>query len=184
MSKTLLGNTVSGVKYTGLSTIVTSLLQIVYTGLRQAVIQKRDLSKEDIRVSFTITMTLSIILTIVIWYSAPYWAAFFDPENDSITLIIRVLSISFVVRGVAITANALMIRELMFREDTINSIISYVFGFIVIGISCAALNFGVWSLVYAQLGQLLSSSLISLHYGRHSLKPLFKWKYYPPLFFR
>jgi lipopolysaccharide exporter len=213
MSANLKSSAVSGFKWSTSATVITSVLQIVYTsimsrlldpqafgivaisqiiisfssylarmGMGPALVQKQELTNNDIRAVFTSSNILSIAIISVIWWLAPYSTVFFDKVDEEVISVIRIMSLSFLVTGLSITSSSLLTRKLRFKELAIIEIASYVVSYLVIGISLALLGYGVWSLVYASLSQFIISAVLMYLANGHSIKPAFRWSYYKPLF--
>lgn len=150
-------------------------------GIGPALVQKENLSKEDVSVAFTSCFLLSIIFFVSAWLLAPLSTYLFD--NTAVIPIIRVMTLSFVLTGLSTTATSLLRRNLEFRSLAIIDIITYGLGYGVVGVVLAFNGFGVWSLVVAALSQGVLSALLAYLLTRHSLILRFRWSYYKGLYF-
>ncbi|WP_439883350.1 lipopolysaccharide biosynthesis protein [Pontibacter sp. MBLB2868] len=211
MSKGLASKAFSGLKWTSASTVANVVMQIGYTsimarllepeafglvslstvilgfgnyfanmGLSQAIIQKEILTKENIRAAFTTAVCLGVIFTIITWFIAPAAALFFD--NTEVVPIVRIMAVSFMLNGLSSTAVSLLQREMRFKALGIVETISYVVSYLGVGVVCAYMGLGFWSLVYATLTQVALTALGSYIMVRHSVFPVFSWEAYKPLF--
>ena len=211
MPSNLTSKTVHGLKWSYLSTFINALLQIIYTavmarlltpndfglvamgvvilrfggyfaqmGMGQAIIQKKEISTNDIRSAFTSSVLISSVFFILTYFLAPYSKLIFD--DFKLVPIIRIMSLSFVLTGLSTTALALIRRNLKFKSLAIVEVISYLTGYLIVGISFAISGFGVYSLVYASLTQAGISAMLSYFIIRHNLKFYFNWNDYKPLF--
>lgn len=211
MHENLTSKTARGIKWSSVSTVTNAVVQLGYSavmarmlepaafglmamsgvvlgfgsyfaqmGMSQAIIHKATLSKEDVRVAFTSSFILGFLFFSLAWISAPLSRYIFD--NPELVPILRVTCISLVITGLNSTATSLLRRQLEFKSLAIIQIVSYLIGYVVIGVSLAYLGFGVWSLVYASIGQSVLVTVISYFFARHSLRLLFDWQYYKPLF--
>jgi O-antigen/teichoic acid export membrane protein len=149
-------------------------------GVGSALIQKKDVTDQDIRAAFTSSVFLSILFCVIIWFSAPLAVYIFD--SPKVVPIIRVMAFSFIITGLTTTALSLLRRNLRFRSLAIAEILSYVLGYGGIGIVLADNGFGVWSLVMAALSQSAFMAVFSYAFSRHKLSFIFRWKYYKPLY--
>lgn len=149
-------------------------------GMSQALINKKDLSKEDIRVGFTSSFILGAFFFALAWVLAPLSVYIF--KNDELTSVLRVSCLSLLLNGLSSTSTSLLRRRLEFKAMAIIEIASYIVGYVVIGLLLAYNGFGVWSLVYASLAQATLVTVISYLFARHSLLLFFNWAYYKPLF--
>jgi len=141
-------------------------------GLASALIQRKEISVQDIRYVFTLQTLTGLGLTIILELSAAFIAEFFK-RPDAID-VLHALFLTFAIQGVGQTSSALLRRNLHFRQMQLAQIISYLAGYALLGLPMAWLGFGVWSLVTAQLAQTLLCSLISYGMTRHSVLPCLK----------
>ena len=149
-------------------------------GVGSAMIQKKEVSDEDVRAAFTSGLFLGILFFVLVWFCAPFAIFIFD--NEKVIPIIRVMALSFVITGLSTTALSLLRRNLEFRSLAITEIISYVSGYGMIGITLAYNDFGVWSLVAGALSQSAFLTILSYMFSRHKLSFIYRWKYYKPLY--
>ncbi|MBC5991214.1 lipopolysaccharide biosynthesis protein [Pontibacter cellulosilyticus] len=149
-------------------------------GLNQAIIQKEELSKENIRAAFTTSVLLGVVITVVVWFLAPTAALFF--ENEEVAPIVRIMAFSFLINGFSSTALSLLQREMRFKAMGIVETASYIISYLIVGVVLAYLGFGFWSLVYATLTQVVLTAIGSYFMVRHSVFPILYWPAYKPLF--
>ncbi len=149
-------------------------------GLNKAIVQKEELSLDNIRAAFTSSALLGILFTILTWFMAPLAASFF--ENPDVAPIVRVMALSFLINGFSATSVSLLERNMLFKNVSILETISYVISYLGVGVVLAYLDFGVWSLVYASLAQATLMAIGSYVIIRHNVVFLFKWEPYRPLF--
>lgn len=120
-------------------------------GVGHAVIQKDYLTDEFIRVGFTLSLTLGLVMMGSFWLLASPVAHFYrEPE---IANIMRAVSLLFVFEALTIVAQSLMRRDLKFKELSLISLISYVFGHAIVSVILAVAGLGVWALVAGSLAQ-------------------------------
>src|SRR5205085_8548959 len=120
-------------------------------GFSAALVQRKTLTDDDVRFSFTAQMLFAVILTVTAFATAPLFAAIF--RQPAVQPVIRVLSAAFVIQASGQTSAALLKRDLRFRDLQGAQVGSYVLAFGAIGIPLALLGYGVWSLVTAHLAQ-------------------------------
>ncbi len=149
-------------------------------GVGSALVQKRELTDEDIRASFTSSVLLGMVVCGVIVVATPLAHVVF--KNPQVVPVARVMSLTFIIDGTSVTSGALLRRRLRFRTFAWMDTVAYVVGFGGVAIVMALLGFGVWSLVAASLA--LSAITTILYYSatRHTVRPLFRWSVYKPLF--
>lgn len=139
----------------GIITIfITVLNSIVDSGFSNALIRKQHTTQADYNTVFITNMVFSILLFILLFFSAPAIAAFFKrPELVNLT---RVMGLVVIFNALSIVQNTILTKRLDFKTKTKASLISAVVSGI-IGIGLAIKGFGVWSLV----GQSLSRQLLN-----------------------
>jgi PST family polysaccharide transporter len=138
-------------------------------GVPSAIIQKSTLSEDEIRLGFTVQMLLGFGMACLVWISAPLIAGMFG--QPSLILLLRVISPLFILQIFGMTSTALLQRKHDARALQLIFIISYMIGYLAIGIPMALGGNGVWSLVVAQLAQAGLNSLMVYAKVKHSLVP-------------
>ncbi len=129
-------------------------------GVAPAVVRQPDLHRDHIRSAFAISLYIGGAFALILILIAPLVGALLRLE---VTSILRALSALFVVQAFGTIAEALLQRELRFRQLAIIDVSSYALGFGVIAISLALHGYGVWALVWGQICQaLLKTSLLSI----------------------
>jgi len=96
-------------------------------GMGQALIQKKNISKENIRAAFTSSVFLGFIFFVIIYFGAPLSLYIFN--DIEVIPIIRVMALSLVLTGLSTTSLSLLRRNFRFKELAIVEIISYVIGY-------------------------------------------------------
>lgn len=145
---------------------------IIELGLSSALVQKASINSHEISFVFFIQMVLSIFMAILIFFIAPWLSVqFFNPSS---TIIIQVMSIILVFQAFAQVPSALLRRELNFKRLQMAQMISFLVGYLCIGLPLAFAKFGIWSLVAAQIAQNLVNAVIVYFSARHSLIISFK----------
>lgn len=113
-------------------------------GLRDAIIRKKNPTNADYATLQLVNICLSVLLYIIIYFSAPTIAYFF---NESILIqIIRIYFIIIIIQSFAFTKHIKLIKKLDFRGITIISVIATIIAGIT-AITMAFNGYGVWSLV-------------------------------------
>ncbi|RYU82888.1 lipopolysaccharide biosynthesis protein [Hymenobacter persicinus] len=208
--KNLTVATVNGVKWTMVSTIVNSLLQIGYTavmarllspaafglvalagvilrfgvyfakmGMERAIIQKPDLTEQDVRVAFTSSIVLGAFFGGLLILGAPLAASIV--HQPEVVPVVRALALGIFLSGLNGTAMSLLHRAMRFRALALMEMGSFLLSYLGLGMLLAWQGFGVWALVGASLGQGLLITVLSYASVRHSVRLLFSWEAYRPL---
>ena len=148
----------------------------VRMGLASALVQKPDLSEEEIRAASTAGLAVGVACMVLIWILAPAVAALFrDPDLPADP---AALGVSFVFMGWSMTGLGLLRREHRFRTLSMITVGTYVFGYLVVGVGLALLGAGVWSLVAASLASTRSQAIWQYAMLRHPLRPVLRWEPY------
>ncbi len=142
-------------------------------GVSPALVQKPELSERDIRAALTLSVGINASLFALMWLLAPLAGSFFG--NPEVTPILRGLSAAFLLSGFSVISLGLLRRNLKFKQLAVVEIASYVLGYGAVGIGSALNGFGVWSLVFAVIGQEAITLAASYAFVRHSLRPVFAW---------
>lgn len=140
-------------------------------GFGSALVQRESLSTLDLRFIFTCQMAFASLLTGFGILSAEYIAGYF--HKPEATLVIQVMFLLFMFQSLGQTAAAMLRRSLNFKALQQIMVLSYLIGYLLIGIPAALMGLGVWSLVAAQLVQSLLSSLLFIRVTSVPLMPYF-----------
>lgn len=141
-----------------LITVFTTILQVfVDSGLGTALIQKKDADELDFSSVFYFNFVVCIILYICMFITAPNIAKFYN--DNSLTPIIRVVSITILISGVKGIQQSYVSKNLLFKRFFYATIGGTLFSAIV-GITLAYLGYGVWAIVAQQLTNTAIDTLI------------------------
>jgi O-antigen/teichoic acid export membrane protein len=146
---------------TGFSGIVSQL------GLGPALVQRPDLEQRHIDTAYNFSFLFGLSLGALIWVSAPAASRFL--HMPQVIPVLRALAWVFPLGGLSTVGQSLLSRELHFSWLANLDVVSYGFGFGVVGITTALLGWGVWALVAAQIGQSLARTVILL--WKHPPRP-------------
>ena len=139
-------------------------------GLAYGLIQKAQVTNDDIRFTFTWQVLLGTGVTIAVAMSANSIALFFGDERSA--EIIRYLSVICLLNALAAPSLNLLKRNLDFRRIQIAQISSYIVGYVLVGIPLAMSGAQVWALVAAWLIQVGLMTTLLYVATRHSVRPL------------
>lgn len=142
----------------GIITVFIALANVfISCGFGQALIQKKDADETDFSSVFYFNIAMALILYMVMFFSAPAIAHFYN--NDILSPVIRVLSITLVIGGVNGVQQAYVQKTMQFKRffwATLGgTIISAV-----VGIAFAYKGLGVWALVAQQLTNQMIDTVI------------------------
>lgn len=141
-----------------LVTVFITILQVfIDSGLSTALIQKKDADDLDFSSVFYFNFVVCIILYLLMFFSAPYIAKFY---NDlSLTSIIRVISLTLIISGVKGVQQSYVSRNMLFKRFFFSTLGGTIFS-AVLGIAMAYAGFGVWAIVFQQLSNNTIDTLI------------------------
>ena len=151
----------------GLMRYVTMVLGIANlineAGLGVALVQKKQLTKNETASSFSLTIAVCLGLYCIIFIFAPFIAGFFG--NAQIVPLVRIGGLCAPIGGISIVQRGLMQRRFQYGRLSLIEAVSALGGSIT-GIILGVLGFGVWSLVWSVVLYSSISSLLSIGSGR------------------
>jgi lipopolysaccharide exporter len=148
----------------------------VRMGLASALVQKPDLRRDDVRAASTAGLGLGVACFAVVWALAPALSSLF--RAPELTPVLRLLGVSFLFEGSAMTGMGLLRRQLRFRELSVITVATYVLGYLVVAVGLALLGAGVWSLVVGALVSNASQALWQYALLRYPVRPVLRWQPY------
>lgn len=134
---------------------------LVNGGFASALIQKKEPTQQDYSTVFYWNLSASVILYVVLYFSAPAIAAFYN--MPLLNTVLRVQGLVLLFNAFNIIQNNQLIKQLNFKRLAKVNIIATSVG-AVVGIVMAFAGFGVWSLVAKMLIKSIATSII-LWYG-------------------
>jgi teichuronic acid exporter len=121
---------------------------LAQAGFNTALIQAKAVDRRDFSTVFWISISVSALLYIVIFVSAPAIQQFFNIPN--LEVMLRVISVSLLFSAVNGVYSAFVIRELQMKKLFASTLTaSLVSGVSALGFALA--GFGVWTFVFQQL---------------------------------
>ncbi len=130
---------------------------VLDSGFGSALIQKKDADHLDYCSIFYFNVLIGLILTLLLIFSAPLIATFFD--EPLLTPLTRFLSLNIFVNGFALVQTSIFTKQMNFRALLkINLMSVIISGFV--GIALAYLGWGVWSLAIQSVLNTLIRTII------------------------
>jgi len=137
----------------GLIALVTVFVTIanvfVQSGLNTALIQKKNADNLDFSTVFYSCLALAVVLYLGLFFGAPMIAKFYNNQVELIP-VIRVLGLMLPLGALNSIQEAYVARNMMFKKLFYRSVGAIIPAGI-IGVVCAYLGCGIWSLVAQQL---------------------------------
>lgn len=137
----------------GMLTIFIAISQaLIDSGFSQALIRKQDRSEIDNSTVFYFNIAVGCILYLILFFSAPLIARFYN--EPVLVPLTRVISLSVVINSFVVVQRALLTVKIDFKTQAKASLTaSIVSG--VVGIIMVYTGWGVWSIVWYQISNLL-----------------------------
>lgn len=129
----------------------------IRSGFSTALIQKKDADATDFSTMFFCSQLCSVVIYIVLFFSAPLVAAFYN--TPILTDVMRVLALQIPLGVYNSIQTAYVSRHMLFRKVFIASLCSTVVSGIA-GIAVALMGFGVWALVVQYIAATIATSVI------------------------
>lgn len=140
-----------------LSVFISIANTFVNNGLCNAIVQKKDCDNVDCSTVFFTQFSIAVICYVVLFFAAPFIAAYY--ANSMLAPMLHVMSLSLIIGAFSSMHVAILKKNMMFnRSFIINGVAVVSYG--VVGIGCAMMGMGCWSLVFANVAQSLGLSLM------------------------
>lgn len=130
---------------------------LVTSGIPEALVQKKDADQLDFSSVFYLNIGLSILLYILLFFTAPFVARFY--RMPELANVLRVLGIRVIVSGVNGVQHAYVSRNMMFRMYFWSTLFGTLLS-AVVGIVMAYSGFGVWALVAQYLTNTTTDTVV------------------------
>lgn len=149
-------------------------------GIGPALIQKAELTRDDVRAGFTSSAGLGALFTAIFAAGAgPVAVALGEPQ---VAPVLRLMSVSLLLTGLSTTAQSLLRRDLRFKTLAVIDVGSYAVAYFGLGLPLALGGAGVAALVAAVLGQSAIQAVVTYAVRRHAVRPLARAKTYRALY--
>ena len=157
-------------------------------GIGPAIIQRKDLTQDELDQIFTFTVWIGLFIGIVAFASSWYIADFYD--NQQLRPIVQILSIGLFLGPLNMVPSSLMSKNLRFKEAATRSLgFQVIFG--LLGIIAAFWGAGVYALIMPQIISSFCTFLYNNHFypvhfkyrlSLHPIKKIFSFSVYVFLF--
>lgn len=127
------------------------------SGIGGYLIKKKDVTKEDYNTLFVYNLVISVLLYIILYFSAPFIGKLYDYSN--IESAIQILGVVIVIQAFSITQLTKLLKNLKFK---ILAIISLVSGStsLILAIVLAHKEYGFWALIWQQVYSTLFTTIL------------------------
>ncbi|MBD5221872.1 MAG: lipopolysaccharide biosynthesis protein [Bacteroidales bacterium] len=130
---------------------------LVEGGFASALIQKKDPSSTDYSSVFFCNLAISLLLYAILFFSAPFIAAFY--RMPMLCGLLRVLALIIVTSALSIVQVNILKKKLSFRHIAFVNILSYALS-AAAAITAAVSGLGAWAIVILMLGNSAVSTII------------------------
>ena len=152
-----------------------------HMGVGPAIVQRKELETRHLTTGFTFSLLMGVFSATLLILISPFLAIFFRMEE--LTQVLRVISLVFLIDSLTLIGQALLQRNMKFRVIATFEIISYAFGYGVVGVIMAYSGYGVWALVGARLAQVTLSTALIVKVQPFPKKPGFEMNAFKELIF-
>lgn len=128
---------------------------LIDSGMAGSLVYQKDVEDIDKNTLFWFNIFVSVALYVILFFSAPVIASFYD--TPILNTIIKIVGLSIVIHSTCFVQNALLMRDLRYKDQTLITIFSAVAS-VIVAIAMAYAGFGVWSLI----AQTLSSNIVQV----------------------
>lgn len=138
------------------------------SGIGAAIVQRLELTRDHVRVGFTLTVLLGVTCWGVLTLVSPQIETFL--RLPGLAPILAVMALVFVVNSLSL-GNYLLARRMDFGRLAVAETVAYAVGYGGIAIAFAVAGFGAWSIVAGQLGQAVVRIVLVTCFAPHSVVP-------------
>ncbi|MFT7298484.1 MAG: O-antigen/teichoic acid export membrane protein, partial [Sphingobacteriales bacterium] len=131
-------------------------------GLTSAILHKQDISKNEYSSLYWLNVLVSLGLYLLLILISPFITGFYN--EPQLAVLIPIIGINLLISAMGRMFKTIEQKQLLFKSITIIDIISALISLIV-AVSLAFLNYGVYSLVYSLLVQFIISNILYLILG-------------------
>lgn len=144
----------------------------VNSGLNTALIQKKEADSLDFSSVLYLSLSISVIIYVILFFLSPFIADFFNDKR--LSLLMRVLAVSLIIGAFNSVQLSVLTRNMQFRKLFIANLLGMIVS-AVVSIVMAMNGFGVWSIVIQYLINRLVVTLALFALVRWMPKLEFSW---------
>lgn len=129
---------------------------LIEGGFSSALIQKKDADDIDFSTVLYFSILFSLLLYVVLYFSAPYISMFYGEEYQVLTPVLRILGLQVIVYAVNSVQQAYVQKKMLFKNFFLATLVGTIASGVV-GLLMAYSGYGLWSIV----GQQLTSNILN-----------------------
>ncbi len=152
---------------------------IVDSGFSNALIRKKDANEIDYNTVFYVNVVLGGVMYLILFFSSPAIARFF--ELPILVPTLRVISLILIFNALAIIQKTKLVKAIDFKTQAKVSIIASLVS-AAVGIGMALCGYGVWALVGQQLSRQFCNTLFLWLFNRWLPQWIYSWNSFKELF--
>ncbi len=150
-------------------------------GFGFSVVQKKDLSEEEIVSCFWICFLSGVAVCLITFFLSPFIALFF--KKQLLAPILQVLCVINIIWGIGLVPTGILRRNLQFKQVAVSEV-GAMFAYGIVSVLLAVNHCGVWSLVWGNVASYCVSTFLickacswmpSLKFSRRAINDL--WGY-------
>lgn len=126
-------------------------------GVSQSLIQMKIIDNSHLNTAFILSLFFGFSLSFIIYNLSDFIAGLLNVGE--ISQVLKVMALIFPFVSVSIVSESLIYRSLEFKKLALSRLISYVIGYVFIGLPLAFYGCGYWSLVFSYIIQQLSLAI-------------------------
>ena len=126
-------------------------------GLGSAIIQRKEISLEQLNTIFWISLGIGILATVGFYLLADYLAFYYS--QPKLSMIAKLLSVIFVISSATVIQNALLTKEMQFRKLVSRDVVAIIVSS-ALAIYLAKLDFQEYAIIYQQLAYNATSCVL------------------------
>lgn len=159
----------------GMLAIFTAIANTIITsGFTVALTNKKEIRHDDYNAVFWFTTGVSLLVYILLYFSAPLIAAFY--EKPVLIPVSRLLFLSFVFGGIASVPHTVLFKQLMVKQQARIDILSVILSGTA-GLIMAFKGMGFWALVWQTVLYVMINSVVKIIVA--PWKPTFHFDFSP-----
>jgi O-antigen/teichoic acid export membrane protein len=142
----------------GMLNIFTAIaLVFINAGFTSALIRENKSIQADFSTIFYYNIFISIIFYLLLFFAAPLIADFY--KEQKLIVLTRLISLVFLINSLGIVQNAILIRDLNFKSQTICNLVGLGIS-VIVSIIMAFKGYGVYSIVAQAITQAFVTNLL------------------------
>lgn len=151
----------------------------VDSGFSNALIQKKERTEVDYSTVFYFNLGISILIYLLLFWSAPYIAAFY--KESVLSSVTRWVGLNIILSGLSIVQRAQLTIRVDFKTQAKASLIAVILSGVV-AVYLAYAGYGVWALVTQSLLNTLLNTLFLWVFSHWFPSLVFSWSSFRTLF--